>query len=390
MKRDPVGYARTTIIDRGQGPEVWREISPQPGPAPYPDLLTPGVTDDFLRLTHEGYRRAVGDHFGRAIRWVFTDEPAMPATQPGRCLTWTADFGAVFRRQHGYALEPHLADLLCWPPPSRAVQEVHVDFHDTCSRLFLERYLLPGRRWCRRHRLLSGGHLNGEDEPRGNTDYGYGHILRALRAMDLPGVDVIWRQLFPGGRRHVFPKYASSAAHQTGRRLVAAEIFAVYGNGLQPRQMKWLVDYLLVRGINTFVLSNYTQTRRDHGMAGCRPHLGPVDPLWKYADILHGTIARLGAMLSQGQPVVPTALYYDIRAIWAGGADRDAAIDWHDRLAERLLETQCEFDLIDDDQLAAARIEGRRLRIGRQRYEAVVMPPSSGRACRAACSGRCV
>lgn len=377
MKLDPTGYARATVVAGSQGPEVRREVSPQPGPAPYPNLLTPGVTEAFLRLTHEGYRRAVGDHFGRTIRWVFTDEPAMPATLPGRCLTWTDDFGEVFRRQHGYALEPHLADLLRWPPPSRAVQEIHVDFHDTCSRLFLERYLLPVRRWCRQHRLLSGGHLNGEDEPRGNADYGYGHILRALRAMDLPGVDVIWRQLFPGGRRHVFPKYASSAAHQTGRRFVAAEIFAVYGNGLQPRQMKWLVDYLLVRGINTFVLSNYAQTRRDHAMAGCRPHLGPVDPLWKYADILYGSIARLGAMLSQGEPVVPTAFYYDIRAIWAGGADRDAAIAWHDRLAEGLLERQRDFDVIDDDQLAGARIEGRRLRIGRQSYEAVVMPPSS-------------
>lgn len=377
MALDPERYARTVIVDKGHGPEVSRDPYQPAGPAPYPNILTPGVTEHFIRLTHEAHRQWVGAHLGKTIRFAFMDEPSMPATQPGSRLTWTADFGEVFRRCKGYALEPHLADLLTYPPASRAIQQVRVDFHDVCSQLFLERFMLPIRTWCRKNRILSSGHLNGEDEPRGNADYGFGHILRALRALDLPGVDVIWRQLFPGVRSHAFPKYASSAAHQTGRRLALAEVFAVYGNGLQPREMKWLIDYLLVRGITTFVLSNITQTKRDHQMAGCRPHLGPVDPLWKYSDLLHEYIARLGYMLSRGRPVVTTALYHDIRAIWAGGDDREDAIRHHNALSEQLLRSQCEFDFIDDDQLAAAAVENGALRIGRMRYDTLVMPPST-------------
>jgi hypothetical protein len=376
MKIDPERYARTYIVDHGNGPEVSREPYEPRGPVPYPNLITPGVTDHFIRLTHERHRLSVGKHFGKTIRFAFMDEPSLPSTQPGSRLTWTADFGTVFRRRKGYALEPYLADLLKYPSANREIQRVRVDFHDTCSQLFLERFMLPIRKWCRKNSLISGGHLNGEDEPRGNADYGFGHILRALRALDLPGVDVIWRQLFPGVRSHVFPKYASSVAHQTGRRFALAEVFAVYGNGIQPRQMKWLIDYLLVRGITTFVLSNITQTRRDHGMAGCRPHLGPVDPLWKYSDLLHRYISRLGYMLSQGRPAATTAFYHDVRSIWAGGKDREAAIEHHNLLSEKLLQMQCDFDFIDDDQLSEAVIENGILKIGRMRYNTLVMPPS--------------
>ncbi|MGI6414395.1 MAG: hypothetical protein ACOX1P_01900 [Thermoguttaceae bacterium] len=39
-----------------------------------------------------------------------------------------------------------------------------------------------------------------------------------------------------------FPKFASSAAHQNGTALTLTESFGVYGNGLTPAQIKWLVD----------------------------------------------------------------------------------------------------------------------------------------------------
>ena len=45
-----------------------------------------------------------------------------------------------------------------------------------------------------------------------------------------------------------FPKFASSAAHQNGTALALTESFGVYGNGLTPAQMKWLVDYQSVLG----------------------------------------------------------------------------------------------------------------------------------------------
>lgn len=44
MAIDPERYARTYIVDQGNGPEVFREPYEPRGPAPYPNIITPGVT----------------------------------------------------------------------------------------------------------------------------------------------------------------------------------------------------------------------------------------------------------------------------------------------------------------------------------------------------------
>ncbi|MFA6714853.1 MAG: glycosyl hydrolase [Victivallaceae bacterium] len=345
--------------------------------APYPNIITSGVTDEFIELTHEAYRKKLGKYFEKTIRWTFTDEPAMPYCPPGK-LTWTADFAEEFQKRKGYELDPFLPELLEEPENLEdKVVSARIDFQDVRSQLFVERYMLPIRAWCRRNNLLSGGHLGGEDEPLMCGIHGYGHILRALRALDLPGVDVIWRQLFPGLRHHPFPKYASSAARQAGRDFVLGEVFAVYGNGLTPVRMRWLLDYLLVRGVNVFVFSNYAQTTAENNMAGCRPHFGPVEPLWKYFDLIHNYAGRCSYLLTRGERLCSAAVYFDIRSLWAGGRHAEEANAWHERVSEKLLRQQCDFDYIDDDVLETAEIVGNGLKIGQARYSALIIPGRS-------------
>ena len=67
---------------------------------------------------------------------------------------------------------------------------------DVRADLFVERFLAPVRDWCRAHGMMSGGHLNNEDTPENALGLGHGSLMRSFRAMDVPGVDVIWRQLF--------------------------------------------------------------------------------------------------------------------------------------------------------------------------------------------------
>ena len=39
------------------------------------DLLNPETTRTFMELTHKRYAEAVGSHFGKTIKFTFTDEP---------------------------------------------------------------------------------------------------------------------------------------------------------------------------------------------------------------------------------------------------------------------------------------------------------------------------
>ena len=118
-------------------------------------------------------------------------------------------------------------------------------------------------------------------------------------------------------------------------------------------------------------------SRADHlFLVGTRPHFGPVNPLWKYSRLWHDRFGRLCYLLRQGRAAVTTAVYYDVRSIWAGGQARARAIQQHEAVSAALLQRQCDFDFVDDDALAGARVSGNVLAVGRMRYDTVVLPTS--------------
>jgi hypothetical protein len=352
----------------------------KPDTAGAADVLNPQTTKTFIELTHDRYAAAVGSQFGKAIKFAFTDEPAYRGAAPGSAIAWPIGAQDEFRRWFGYdALEKldafRVTKLQELSPEQK---KVRADLFDFWSRRFRDAYFLPLRDWSREHGLAHAGHLGGEDETFGAVTYGYGHIMRLLRALDVPGVDAIWRQVFPAKLNHHFPKFASSAAHQNGTALSFTESYCVYGNGLTPAQMKWLVDYQYVRGLTLFVAGGYPFSTRDHLMTGERPHCGPVDPLWDLLPDFHGYVARLGYVLSCGKPAIETALYYPVRDIWASGDSGDPALRGHDALARALAQHQCDYDIIDDDVLndPTTQVTNGRLTVGAMNYRTIVVGPT--------------
>ena len=350
-----------------------------PGEMGVADLLNPESTRTFISLTHERYAAAVGSHFGKAIKLTFTDEPKYQPAVPGRVVPWPIGAEDVFHRRFGYdAMEKldafRVTDMEAL---STDQKQVRVDMFDFWSRQFRDAYFLQLRDWARQHGLASGGHLDGENETFAPVSRGFGSVMRLLRAMDVPGVDVIWRQLWPGNENHHFPKFAASAAHQNGTVLAFTESFGVYGNGLTPAQMKWLVDYQYVRGLTLLVCGVYPLSTRDHLMLGERPHFGPVNPLWDFLPDFHRYVSRLGYLLSCGKPVIDTGLYYPVRDLWASANPADAAS--HDALACALLRRQCDFDVVDDDVLSArsALVENGALVVGAMGYRNIVVGPAN-------------
>ena len=107
-----------------------------------------------------------------------------------------------------------------------AQKQVRVDVFDFVSGQFRDAFFLPKRDWAREQGIVQCGHLGGEDVTLGAVQYGYGSVMRQLRAMDMPGVDAIWRQIFPGQEtENNFPKFASSVAHQNGTALSFTESY---------------------------------------------------------------------------------------------------------------------------------------------------------------------
>lgn len=334
----------------------------------YPDLLNPETTKRFLNLTHEKYKQELATFFGKTISLVFTDEPKVIAKPP-----WTDGLLEDFLRTKGYDLLPHLHSI--FGGSTKEDQEVRIDFADWWSQRFASTYFGQLQQWCQANQILSGGHLNGEDETLGALYHGFGHVLRPYRYMDVPGIDVIWRQIWPGKVNHHFPKYASSVAHQQGKRWVLSESFAVFGSGLTPIQMKWIIDYQIVRGINLFDLACYQYSNQDWFIGGERPVFGPQNPIWPAMAKLHQYIARLAYLFSQGEPDLTVAVYYPVRDIWANGPDTRKVARGNDEVARKLLEHQCDFDFIDDDLLNSPEtiITSGKIIMGKMKYTHLVV-----------------
>ncbi len=343
------------------------------------DRLNPLATQRFLELTHQGYSRAVGHYLGNTIRLMWTDEPTGGRfCPPCREVPWTAGLGEEFEQKYGYRIEEHL-DIFAKDQAQLTPDEIRIkiDFYDCWSQRFVDAYYTPIHQWCREHHIW--GPLTQPDNEH-TTDSPIeqnGNILRVMRS-GVPSIDVIWRQIWPMQKNHHFPLYAASAAHQLGLPWAHSESFCVYGNGLTLEQMKWIIDYQYVRGINLLTLGCYPLSTRDHLMGGERPHFGPVNPLWDLMPGLHGYIARLGYALSCGKPLIETALYYPVRDLWAysGCKAIETVITGHDSLAGALLKNQCGFDLVDDDVLSeGATVKDGRLCIGPMQYRTLVFGP---------------
>jgi len=350
-----------------------------PTSPPFPDLLKAAATERFIELTHAQYKKAVGKYFGNTIFKTFTDEPKITAVTPGARIPWTDTMREDFQKAKGYDLMEHLPALFAEPRDvaSAADMRTRIDFFDFWSRRFADAYLGKLRTWCRANHLCSGGHIAGGHQTLHAVTCGFGSALRALRQLDIPGNDHIRREIFPGRKNHHYPKYTSSAAHQTNRPWAFTESFAIYGSGLTMEEMTWLTHYQYARGINLMVISCYAVSTKGRLMAGPRPQFGPVNPLWKYMSVFHGYTARLGYLLSLGKPMIRDALYYPVRDLWAGGRKMGRTAKANDLLARKLFDSQCDFDFVDDDVLEdpSNRVVNGTLTVGKMRYNTIWFSP---------------
>ena len=326
------------------------------------DPLDPAGSRFFIESVHEQYREHIGDEFGRTVMGFMGDEPSVAG------LPWTARLIEEFRRRKGYDLTPYLASLVY---DDLKDARIRADYFDVWTDLYDENYFRPQAEWCARNRMEYIVHLCGEEDTPTLLNLN-GDYFKANRAVQIPGVDAIWRQIWPGKAEN-YPKLASSAAHLRGRPRAFTESFAVYGQGITLAQARWVFDYQAVRGINHFQAMEYLSSPSEFRLY-FHPPDWPAGPLWPYFPAFSSYVSRVCSLLSLGRPAARLALYFPTTSGWAGEFEPDQAV-W--RIAKQLTESQRDYDLIDEDALQTGlTIEGNGLRnASGQVYQAVLVPP---------------
>jgi hypothetical protein len=351
--------------------------SPWYGGKFYVDLMYPGVTEKFLAVTMDAYTREIGEHYGKRVPGVFTDEPHIA---PAGGLPWTDDLPEVFEKRWGYNLIDNLPSLV---RPVRDWKRVRHNYIQVLLDLFIERWAKPYHDYCERHNIEFTGHYWEHEWP---------NCLRSPDNMAMyawhqrPAIDTLMNQYSEdthaqfGNVRAV--KELSSVANQLGRKRTLCEAYGAGGWDLRFEDMKRIGDWLYVLGVNTLDehLSYITirgARKRDHPQS-----FSYHEPWWKAYQVMAEYFARLSLIMSQGRQINRILIIEPTTTAWMYQGDTIPKNELNEignrfqQMIVSLAKAQVEYDIGCEDIIARhGSIEGPLFKIGQCAYSTVVLPP---------------
>ena len=359
-----------------------------------------------LEAVHEPHFARYGSRFGNTIAGFFSDEPqfhnflagehlhddglyAYGIGQEGLALPWSDELAARMSATLGEDAVARLGEL--WYESERA-PAARFAYMDALTSLYRENFSLQIGDWCRAHGVEYVGHVIEDMNAHGRMGYGPGHYFRAIEGQDMGGCDVVLHQVMPGFADYphaasalggcvspdffhcVLPQLAASVSRQVPRMRGRAlcEVFGAFGWAEGAPFMRWLLDFLLVRGINRFVPHAFSPSFPD---PDCPPHFGAEghDPQLDGFRALMRYANKAAHLLDGGRRVVSAAILYHAEAEWMAGIGR-AMLD--EVPARALADANLDYAIVCADTLLsdAASVAGGRLEINGETVPALVVP----------------
>jgi hypothetical protein len=353
----------------------------------YLDTLNKEAVREFVRVTHEAYKREVGDRFGKTVPGIFTDEPNY-SRWSGDQAPWTGTLPEVFEERYGYDLMDRLPELF-FQLADEPVSQARYHYYDCITELFVDAFGREIFDWCEANGFEYTGHLLLEDSLSAQTSR-VGSCMRFYEYMQAPGMDLLTEHW----RVYDTAKQVSSAARQFGRKWRLTETYGCTGWDFPFLGHKNLGDWQAVLGINLRCqhLSWYTmegQAKRDYP-AG----IFYQSPWWESYSKVEDYFARVNVAMTEGQEVRDLLVVHPVESMWTRrpvnqqthgrGQDSEEYIREMNRelatLRDSLLFEHIDFDYGDEDILArhgsAAKSKGTAvLKVAKADYRAAVVPP---------------
>ncbi len=270
------------VLRRLPNGETYLATRTRPAPEiPVPELLDKRTTLHFIEMVHERYLAELGDEFGKTITGIFTDEPFFWCYTGTEEVRFHPAIVRGLRRKFGLSFWKEVLPRL-WKgaPADGTTREMRRKYLSVCSDLFARNYTQVIARWCHKHHLQLEGHLDHDNEFfLTGTDMDF---LTGLDGFDVPGVDAIWRQIYPApdGTPGHYARLASSVAMRHRRQEALCECFNVYGYGLTGATMNWVACTLLHKGVNRLYPMPYLYEDKGIRKVCCSTDISPRVPTW--------------------------------------------------------------------------------------------------------------
>ena len=332
-----------------------RENTPPGG-----DILNPESVACFIRLVYQRYYDEFKEHFGSTVPAIFTDEPSILAKSAERgAVPGTTGILEHVSSKLGYDFTPYLPTL--WYKDEPDADRYRLDYNRAIAARLEETFYRPISRWCDTHGVALTGHPAAPDD--------IGH----LRYFHIPGQDIVWRYIEPGkpsaleGAQSTQAKCASSAMIHLGRRRNSNEYCGAYGHNFTFEEMKWLTNWLVVRGCNMLYPHAFYYSVRGPRIDERPPDVGPNSPWWDRYKPYADSCRRLCWLNTDSKHICSLAIL-----------GRNDHLPW--RAAKVCFQNQRDFNYIEARHLwEDARVTPDGIRIADMHYRALIVeddPPS--------------
>ena len=356
--RPPAGY-------RGRLLHCFRKINRY-----YVDNLNPAAVARFVEVTYTAYARKLKPELLPYLKGFFTDEPQL--SRDG--LLWSDLLPQLYRDAYNRDLLPELPGVFLNNFPEAAA--IRVRFWSLVGRQFRKSYIDQLRAACDRHGWLLTGH-HAQEDTIGIQIPTNGDIAIQYAGYHIPGVD----QLTGHDPIPVTLRQAAGAAAQNGQEQLMCETFGVGGWSLNFTEMKRLLAFEFLDGVNLFC--NHMGF---YSLEGLRKREYPPSvffqqPWWRDMSLLNGWAARLSELLTRGKPVGEVAVLQNLTSGWClyTGDDYAADIEAYSGSMRRLLAAcsrrRLDAEIVDELMLEElGRVEPGWLVVGRRRYRKLILP----------------
>lgn len=331
------------------------------------------VIDHFSKTATEHYLARFDEAFkGRNVKGVrafFNDSYEVDDAQGE--ANWTPQMFAEFQKRRGYDLRPHLPALFSTDAANDQHQRVLSDYRETISELLLENYTQTWNKWAKNRGQLIRNQAHGSPA----------NILDLYAATDIPETE---------GEDLLRIKFASSAAHVTGKPLTSAESATWENDHFLSRlsDVKKAMDRMLLGGVNHTFYHGTNYSPQSAPWPGwlfyAAVHFNPNNSFWTDFGQLNRYVAHCQSFLQAGQPSNDVLVYLPIYDSYARPGK--VLLQHFDGIShgfkgmpvgatgELLLKRGYGFDFISDKQLQQVTTAGKILQTGGTTYQTILLP----------------
>ena len=222
---------------------------------------------------------------------------------------------------------------------TEAVGRLKTDYRETMSDLMLQNFTLNFTKWAHSKNAKNTNQAHGSP----------GNLLDLYAAVDIPECETFGSSKFDvkGLRRDsadvrnvdpdpIMLKFASSAAHVTGKPLTSCETFTWLAEHFKTSwsQCKPEVEQVFLSGINHVFYHGTTYSPADAPYPGwlfyASTNFVPNNSLWPHLKGLNDYISRCQSVLQAGQPDNDILVYWPVYDAWSTPDGLDLPFKIHD------------------------------------------------------------